>query len=90
MKLFFIHLLLVLVSVERVPNKVKNLNLKKIHLMSGLNEARFIVRHESHKCKRELNESVCNSKQLWNSDECWCDCKKLEDWVSCGRLSLES
>ena len=56
MKLFFIHLLLVVVSVERFPNKVKNLNLKKIHLMSGLNEARFIVRHESHKCKRELNK----------------------------------
>ena len=90
MKLFFIHLRLVLVSVERVPNKVKNLNFKKIHLMSGLNEARFTVRHESHKRKRELNESVCNSKQIWNSDECWCDCKKLEDWVSCERLSLES
>ena len=26
---------------------------------------------------------VCNSKQKWNQDECWCGCKELDDWSSC-------
>ena len=37
------------------------------------------VQHESCECKCELNESLCNSKQKWNHDECWCGCKKLHD-----------
>ena len=41
-----------------------------------INETRFLV-----KCG--LNESVCNSKGKWNHDECWCECKKLDDWSSC-------
>ena len=27
--------------------------------------------------------SVCNSKQKWNNDECWCEHKELDDWSSC-------
>ena len=23
------------------------------------------------------------SKQKWNHDECWCECKELDDWSSC-------
>ena len=26
-----------------------------------------------------MNESVCNSKQIWNPDECWWECKELND-----------
>ena len=35
------------------------------------------------KCKCELNEIVCNSKQKWNYNECRCECKELNDWGSC-------
>ena len=28
------------------------------------------------KCVCRLNSSVCNSKQIWNSDTCKCDCNK--------------
>ena len=31
----------------------------------------------------QLNESVCNSNQKWNHDQCWCKCKQLDDWSSC-------
>ena len=31
--------------------------------MLGVNETRFLVQHESCKCKCKLNEIVCNSKQ---------------------------
>ena len=41
-----------------------------------LNEARNVLWHESCKCMCRLNSSVCNSKQIWNSDNCRCDCNK--------------
>ena len=66
-----------------VPNKVKNMNVKLLYLMSGVNETKFLVRHESCKCKYRLNEFVFNSKQKRNHDKCWCYCKKIDDWGSC-------
>ena len=50
--------------------------------MSGVNETRFLVRHKSCACKCGLNESLCNSKQKQNDDECRCECKELDDWSS--------
>ena len=43
-----------------VPNKVRNMNAEVFNLMSGVNETRYLVQHESCFCKRRLNESVCN------------------------------
>ena len=51
--------------------------------MSGVNETRFLVQHESRDCKCGLSKSVCNSKQKWNHNECRYECKELEDWSSC-------
>ena len=42
-----------------------------------------MVQHESNECKCGLNKSLCNSKQKWNQDKCWCECKELNDWGSC-------
>ena len=50
--------------------------------MSGVNETRFSVQHESCECKCGLNESVCNSKQKWNQNECKCEYKYLDPWSS--------
>ena len=33
-----------------------------------LNETHNVLWHESCKCVCELNSSVCNNKQIWNSD----------------------
>ena len=44
-----------------------------------LNETRSVLWHESCKCVCKLNSSVCNNKQIWNSDTCKCDCN--EDFV---------
>ena len=66
-----------------VPNKVNNMNVKVFILMSVVNETRFLVQHESCECKCGLNESVCNSKQKWNPEECRWECKKLDDYSSC-------
>ena len=41
-----------------------------------LNETRNVLWHESCKCVCNLNSSVCNNKQIWNSDNCRCDCNE--------------
>ena len=57
-----------------VPNIIKNVNMKVYKFLMRLNETRNVLRHESCKCVCRLNSSVCNSKQIWNSDTCRCDC----------------
>ena len=62
-----------------VPNIIKRVNMKVYNFLMGLNEIRNVLWHESCKCICRLNLSVCNSKQIWNSDTCRCDCN--EDFV---------
>ena len=61
------------------------MNVKVFNLMSWVNEAKFIVCHESCKCKCILDGSACNMKQWWNNDicHCHCHCKELVDYSSC-------
>ena len=69
-----------------VPNIIKNVNMKVYNFLMKLNETRNLLRHESCKCVCRLNSSVCNSKQIWNSDTCRCDCN--EDFagiISCDK-----
>ena len=56
-----------------VPNIIKRLNMKVYNFLMRLNETRNVLWHESCKCVCRLNSSVCNSKQIWNSDTCRCD-----------------
>ena len=39
------------------------MNIKAFYLISGINETRFLVQHESCEFKCGLIESVCNSKK---------------------------
>ena len=59
-----------------VPNIVKRVNMKVYNFLMRLNETRNVLWHESCKCVCRLNSSVCNSKQIWNSDTCKCDCNE--------------
>ena len=59
-----------------VPNIIKNVNIKVYNFLMRLNETRNVLWHESCKCVCRLNSSVCNSKQIWNSDACRCDCNE--------------
>ena len=73
-----------------VPNIIKRVNMKVYNFLMRLNETRNVLWHESCKCICRLNSSVCNSKQIWNSDTCSCDCN--EDFagiVSCNRVYVE-
>ena len=59
-----------------VPNIIKNVNMKVYNFLIRLNETRNVLWHESCKCICLLNSSVCNSKQIWNSVTCRCDCNE--------------
>ena len=59
-----------------VPKIIKNVNIKFYNFLMRLNETRNVLWRESCKCMCILNSSVCNSKQIWNSDTCRCDCNK--------------
>ena len=56
-----------------IPNIIKNVNMKVYNFLMRLNETRNVLWHESCKCVCRLNSSVCNSKQIWNSDTCRCN-----------------
>ena len=59
-----------------VPNIIKRINIKVYNFLIRLNETRNVLWHESCKCVCRLNSSVCNNKQIWNSDTCSCDCNE--------------
>ena len=59
---------------------VKNINVKVFNFMSGSNETRQIIWHETCKCICRLTSAVCNSRQIWHKDKCRCECK--EDLVN--------
>ena len=59
-----------------VPDIIKRVNMKVYNFLMGLSETRNVLWHESCKCVCRLDSSVCNSKQIWNSDTCSCDCNE--------------
>ena len=59
-----------------VADIIRNFNMKVYNFLMRLNETRNVLQHESCKCVCRLNSSVCNSKQISNSDTCRCDCNE--------------
>ena len=53
--------------------------------MSRTNETRHIEWHETCKCKCRLHAGICNNKQHWNNDKCWCEYKELTDKGMCNK-----
>ena len=66
-----------------VPNVIKRVNMKVYNFLMRLNETRNVLWRKCCKCACRLNSSVCNSKQIWNSNTCSCDCN--EDFA--GRMT---
>ena len=59
-----------------VPGIVKRVNMQIYNFLMRLNETRNVLWQESCKCVCKLNSSVCNNKQIWNSDTFRCDCNE--------------
>ena len=63
-----------------VPKIIKNVNIKVYNFLMRLNETCNVLWHES------CNSSVCNNKQIWNSDTCGCDCNEnFAGIISCDK-----
>ena len=58
------------------PNIMTRINMKVHNFLMMLSETRNVLWHESCKCVCKLNSSVCNNKQIWNSDTFRCDCNE--------------
>lgn len=50
-------------------DKVRNVNVKVINLMSEVNKTQFLVQYEQCKCNCRLNKNACYSMQKWNPKE---------------------
>ena len=72
-------------AILYIPYVVKNINVKVFNLMWRTNETRHIKWHETCKCKRRLDVSVCNSEKCGNKDKCRCECKELIDKGVCDK-----
>ena len=59
---------------------VKRVTMQVYNFLMRLNETRSVLWHESCNFICKLNSSVCNNKQIWNSDTCKCECD--EEFVS--------
>ena len=59
-----------------VPKIIENVNMKVYNFLMRLNETRYVLWHESCKGVCKLNLSVCNNKQIWNSDTFRCNCNE--------------
>ena len=59
-----------------VPNVIKRVSMQVYNFLTRLSETRNVLWHESCKCVCKLNLSVCNNKQIWNSDTSRCDCNE--------------
>ena len=69
-----------------VPNVIKGLNMKVYNFLTMLNKTRNVLWHESCKCVCKLNSSVCNNKQIWNSNTCRCDCNEdFAGMINCAK-----
>ena len=61
----------------------KNINIKVFNQISRTNKTRYVSWHETWKCKRGLDLSICNNKQRWNKDKCRCEHEELTDKERC-------
>ena len=45
-------------------------------MITGINESKTLTKHISCECKCRFDGRKCNSDHWWNSNKCWCKCKK--------------
>ena len=67
-----------------VPKFVKNVNMQVYNFLMRLNETRNVLWHESCKSVCKLSSSVCNNKQILNSDTCDCN-EDFAGTISCAK-----
>ena len=62
-----------------VANKAKDLNLRVLIMIAGLNKLKTLPKHISRKCKCKFDGKKCNSTQKWNDNKGCCECENLKE-----------
>ena len=62
--------------MNTVQNKTEDLSISVFKMIIGKNESKRLTKHMLCKCKWKFDRKKCNSNQWWNSNKCWCECKK--------------
>ena len=44
-------------------------------MIRGINKSKTLTKNISCECKCKVDETKCNSNQLWNNDKCRYECK---------------
>ena len=52
-----------------VPNKIEDLNVSVLNMITGINESKTLAKHISCKCKCRFDGRKCNSDQWWNKND---------------------
>ena len=58
-----------------VPNKIEDLNLIMLNIITETNKSKTSTKDKSYKCKCRFDGRKCNSDQWWNNDKHRCECK---------------
>ena len=66
-----------------VSNKLEDVNLSVFIMITGISESKTLTKHISCKCQCKFDSRKYNSKQKWNSDKYWCECKVLRKHHVC-------
>ena len=53
-----------------IPNKIEDLNLSVLYMITGINELKTLRKHISCEYKCRFDARKCNSDQWWNNDKC--------------------
>ena len=67
----------------RVANKIEGVDEKVFNMITRINEAKTTTKQISCDSKCKFDGKEYNSKQKWNVDKCWCECKKLLNCSVC-------
>ena len=62
--------------MNTVQNKTEDLSISVFKMIIEKNESKRLTKHMLCKCKWKFDRKKCNSNQWWNSNKCWCECKK--------------
>ena len=54
----------------RVPNKVKNINVKLFNMITDINESKTLIKHISCDSRCKFDSRKRNSEQKWNNNKC--------------------
>ena len=49
-------------------------------MITGINDSKELSKHISCKCQCKFEGRKHNYHQCWNSNKCWCECKKRHVW----------